>query len=146
MCPPPAKETTNESRRLVGGFLSFHVPSTTTNESSRLVGGPCFSPTTMSPPHDDRPPPLDHQLPPLDNQPPPLDNHHHQRVTTTRWWFPQLPCALHHHQRVLATRWWALLFSYHHVATSRRPEYYTSITLNLRKTGLSLVLVSLLLA
>jgi hypothetical protein len=31
--------TTNESRRLVGGFFGLHLPSTTTNESSRLVGG-----------------------------------------------------------------------------------------------------------
>jgi hypothetical protein len=31
--------TTNESSRLVGGSLGFHLPSTTTNDSSRLVGG-----------------------------------------------------------------------------------------------------------
>ena len=30
--------TTNESSRLVGGFLGLQLPSTTTNESSRLVG------------------------------------------------------------------------------------------------------------
>src|ERR1700678_351355 len=78
--------------------LGFHLPSTTTNESSRLVGGPCFPPTTTSPPLNHRPPPLDHQPQPLDNQPqpldnqpPPLDHHHHQRVTTTRWWFSQPP-------------------------------------------------------
>jgi len=38
---------------------------------------------------------------------PALNLHHHQRVTTTRWWFLQLPSTLHHHQRVLATRWWS---------------------------------------
>src|ERR1700678_4314456 len=40
LCPPlPPLTTTNESSRLVGGFLGFHVPSTATNESQRLVGG-----------------------------------------------------------------------------------------------------------
>src|SRR6202522_2758747 len=37
--PLPPLTTTNESSRLVGGFLGFHVPSTATNESRRLVGG-----------------------------------------------------------------------------------------------------------
>src|ERR1700678_2095593 len=69
-------------------FLGFHLPSTTTNESSRLVGGPCFPPTTTSPPLDYQPPPLENQPPPLDNQPPPLEhhlsttNHHYQPPTT----------------------------------------------------------------